>query len=76
MEIAILAVLALIIIGILYIQHTHSIHDNIAADPLVEAEVYLIYGEKKRAIQILSSALEDEPNRQDIASKLRELKHT
>lgn len=76
MEIAILAVLALIILGILYMQHSHSLHTDVIADPVVEAEVYLIYGEKKRALEILSEALESEPHRQDIANKLKEIQHT
>lgn len=76
MEIAILSVLALIILGILYMQRNHSIQTDIVADPVVEAEVYLIYGEKKRAIEILSLALESEPHRQDIASKLREIQRS
>lgn len=43
------------------------------ADPLAEADVYLAYGQKKKAIEILQHARIAHPDRTDIATKLNEL---
>ncbi len=45
-----------------------------SADPLAEAEVYLAYGRKKQAIEILEKAKLEYPNRTDIQVKLDELR--
>ncbi|MDP3608327.1 MAG: hypothetical protein Q8R74_04560 [Methylophilus sp.] len=45
-----------------------------SADPLAEAEVYLAYGRKKQAIEILEKAKLEYPNRTDIQAKLDELR--
>jgi hypothetical protein len=44
------------------------------ADPLAEAEVYLAYGQRKKAIEVLQRATETHPDRADIAMKLHELR--
>lgn len=43
------------------------------ADPLAEAEVYLAYGRKQEAIDILQRAMRTHPNRAAIAAKLDEV---
>jgi Tfp pilus assembly protein FimV len=43
-------------------------------DPLKEAEVYLCYGRKAQAIELLEAAALKHPQRGDIAEKLRQLK--
>jgi Tfp pilus assembly protein FimV len=43
-------------------------------DPLVEADVYLAYGRTEQAISLLEEALQEHPQRVDIADKLRGLK--
>jgi len=48
--------------------------DSVPADPLAEAEVYIAYGREKQALEILKKALQKNPKRSDIESKLRELK--
>jgi Tfp pilus assembly protein FimV len=45
-----------------------------ALDPLAEAQVYVAYGRKNQAIELLEKALQQNPARADIATKLRELK--
>lgn len=47
---------------------------SVVADPLAEAEVYLAYGRKNQAIEILEKALQLDPSRTDISAKLDELK--
>ena len=39
-------------------------------DPLAEAEVYIAYGQKKKAIGLLERAQLEQPNRADITKKL------
>jgi|GEM_PF-3333498 len=43
-------------------------------DPLAEAGVYLAYGRTEQAISLLEEALQEHPERVDIADKLRSLK--
>jgi Tfp pilus assembly protein FimV len=43
-------------------------------DPIAEAEVFIAYGRKKQALEILENALRENPQRDDIALKLSELK--
>jgi hypothetical protein len=43
-------------------------------DPLEEALIYITYGRSKHAIDILEKALKKNPDRNDIAEKLNELK--
>ena len=43
-------------------------------DPLAEADVYLAYGRKEQAMEILEQASRKYPNRKDIADKLSQLK--
>lgn len=45
-----------------------------APDPLAEAKVYIAYGRKQQALQLLEKALQENPSRADIETKLRELK--
>jgi Tfp pilus assembly protein FimV len=44
------------------------------ADPLAEAEVYLAYGQRAKAIDILQKARVTHPDRADITMKLNELR--
>ena len=44
------------------------------ADPIAEAEVYMMYGRKAQAIEILEQALVKEPGNFVIESKLKNLK--
>jgi Tfp pilus assembly protein FimV len=43
-------------------------------NPVTEAEVYLAYGRKEQAIEILEEALRAKPAREDIRRKLQEIK--
>ncbi len=43
-------------------------------DALAEAEVYIAYGRNKQAIDILEAALESDPSRDDIRTRLFEIK--
>ena len=45
-----------------------------ASDPLAEAEVYLAYGKKHEALEVLQRAAAADPSREDIAAKLSSLK--
>jgi Tfp pilus assembly protein FimV len=44
------------------------------ADPLAEAEVYLAYGQRAKAIDMLQKARVTHPDRADITMKLNELR--
>jgi Tfp pilus assembly protein FimV len=46
---------------------------NYEIDPVAEAEVYLAYGNKQQAIILLNKAALDNPGRQDILDKIREI---
>jgi len=43
-------------------------------NPVIEAEVYLAYGRKEQAIEILEEALRAKPAREDVRRKLQEIK--
>ena len=43
-------------------------------DPIAEADVYLAYGRKQQALELLEKALQENPSRVDVETKLRELK--
>jgi Tfp pilus assembly protein FimV len=43
-------------------------------NPITEAEVYLAYGRKEQAIEILQEALRANPAREDVRKKLNEIK--
>ena len=47
---------------------------NFKPDPM--AEVYIAYGQKEKAINILSDAIVANPGRQELAKKLSELRST
>jgi hypothetical protein len=44
-----------------------------SVDPLAEAEVYLAYGRREQAVEILKDALAANPARQDIRKRLAEI---
>jgi hypothetical protein len=44
------------------------------ADPLAEAEVYLAYGQRQKAIDVLEAASRSHPERTDFTKKLNELR--
>jgi hypothetical protein len=43
---------------------------------LAEAEVYIAYGRKEQAIQVLEKALHEDPSRADILARLNEIKQS
>jgi hypothetical protein len=45
-------------------------------DPLAEAEIYLIYGNRQMAIDTLTKAAESHPEREDIRNRLAELNNS
>ena len=47
-------------------------HNEVVADPLGEADIYIAYGKYEQAEQLLVRALRDEPNRTDLRLKLLE----
>jgi pilus assembly protein FimV len=47
---------------------------NEDVNPVTEAEVYLAYGRKEQAIEILEEALRANPAREDVRKKLQEIK--
>lgn len=47
-------------------------HNEVVADPLGEADIYIAYGKYEQAEQLLVRALKDEPNRTDLRLKLLE----
>ena len=47
---------------------------NSHVDELAEAEIYLAYGRRNQAIDILEKALREHPDRKDIQAKLDELR--
>jgi hypothetical protein len=47
---------------------------SVPVDPLAEAEVYLAYGRKEQAIEVLKEGLAREPQRKDVATKLAALR--
>lgn len=49
------------------------IGDGTEYDPLAEAEIYLTYGNRQMAVDTLTKALLEHPEREDIARKLDEL---
>jgi Tfp pilus assembly protein FimV len=60
--------------AILFVLLKTENKSGIDADPIDEAEVYLAYGRKKQAIEILEKAKLAYPNRTDIRTKLDELR--
>ena len=46
------------------------------ADPIAEAEVYMLYGRKAQSIEILEQALVKQPGNFVIENKLKELKNS
>ena len=75
MQLALLFGAALIAIFLLKSRLTATTErQNGVADPLAEAEVYLAYGRKKQALELLEKAFRENPRRNDIREKLRELK--
>lgn len=67
---------AIIVIGygLLRSRSTTNVGQKAPADPLAEAEVYLAYGRKEQALELLEKALRENPSRADIEAKLRDLK--
>ena len=47
---------------------------NLHVDPIAEAEVYMMYGRKAQAIELLKQALAKEPSNLAIENKLNEFK--
>ncbi|WP_444764466.1 type IV pilus assembly protein FimV [Roseateles sp.] len=46
------------------------------ADALRQAEVYLAYGRKRQALEVLEEGLRNDPGRADIAERIRALKNS
>jgi Tfp pilus assembly protein FimV len=49
---------------------------NAHLDPIAEADVYLAYGNKQQAVNILRKAAQENPGRADILEKIREIRET
>jgi hypothetical protein len=47
--------------------------DDTDYDPLAEAEIYLIYGNRQMALDTLTKAAREHPEREDIRNRLAEL---
>jgi Tfp pilus assembly protein FimV len=71
----ILIVSAFVVLGFLIYKLSKTRKgDGDGVDPIAEAAVYVAYGRKNQAIALLEEALRHNPAREDIATKLRELK--
>ncbi|MCL2829153.1 MAG: hypothetical protein FWD77_00255 [Betaproteobacteria bacterium] len=68
----------LILFGILLFLRRWRDAGNISAQvgAIAEAEVLIAYGQKAQAIAMLENILRDNPAREDIARKLRELRRS
>jgi hypothetical protein len=44
-------------------------------NPIAEANVYLAYGRKEQAVNVLKNALAMDPNNEEVLAKLREIEH-
>ena len=74
------AVLALIFGGLLiamivWKRFRYPPRKGYKPDPLAEAEVYLAYGNRRRAIEIINKASRENPERQEFIRKLTELEN-
>ncbi len=49
---------------------------NPNSNPLSEADVYLAYGRKQEAIEVLKSALAADPDNSEIKQKLKEIQQS
>lgn len=69
------SILGILFIGMIIWRHVkYPIRKGYKADPLAEAEVYIAYGQTKRAIKILEKAQLADPSRQELTKKLNTLK--
>lgn len=68
------ALVALFLMLVWMRRSTSAGNESTYVDPLAEAEVYLAYGRKQQAIEILENALLYDDTRHDIRRKLTELK--
>lgn len=60
-----------------YTSFTHLPNaDDAEYDPLAEAEIYLIYGNRQMALDTLAKAAQEHPEREDIRNRLAELKNS
>jgi hypothetical protein len=50
--------------------------DDAEFDPLAEAEIYLIYGNRQMALDTLIKATQEHPEREDIRNRLAELQNS
>ena len=64
----------LLIAMIVWKHFRYPLRKNLKPDPIAEAEVYIAYGQKEKAINILAAALVANPGRQELAKKLSELR--
>jgi Tfp pilus assembly protein FimV len=49
---------------------------NSHLDPIAEADVYLAYGNRQQAVSVLRKAAQENPGRDDILEKIREIRET
>lgn len=47
-----------------------------SVDPINEANVFLAYGRHAQAVEVLESAIQEDPAREDLKLKLSEIKNT
>lgn len=66
---------AAFLVFVFYITMIKS-KNQASADPIAEAEVYMMYGRKVQAIEILERALVKQPGNFVIENKLKEFKNS
>lgn len=71
--VTLLATLLIIIFIKLYRSDEADKNKSTPVNPMAEADVYLAYGRKEQAIEILQEALNDSPNNKAIMKKLNAL---
>ncbi len=69
-----LLLIIVIAVVILFVYLKSKNQDASPVDPIAEAEVYLAYGRKSQAIDILEKAKLAYPDRADIQAKLNEIR--
>ena len=68
------AVICLLALAVIRRRASSAKDPGRASDPLDEAEVYLAYGKRHEALEVLQRAAAADPSRTDIAVKLARLK--
>jgi hypothetical protein len=74
---AFIAGIALAVIGAVFIGAATYLGGKVFGppNPLLEARIYLVFGQKTQALELLEKALLKNPERTEIAAKLSELRN-